>query len=218
MECPYKVLGLTNNKDASALEVKAAYRELVLRYHPDKFANATAEEQVRAKAKFQQVAAAFETLGDRSRRQTYDLRGYHGQHKGGGGGGYDPYQGYSWNSKKAYYKEPYWHNFTNRNHSQANGHYNNSGWFSLRSFFQPLRNLSKLRLRGSEVAIALFGMAVLGGASLIGSGTDFSQDPLTSLWNRNNRGKLYKDMAEGKTTTTGRRRRRRKKEEAAAKD
>ena len=81
-ECPYKVLGLTNKRDASASEVKAAYRELVLRYHPDKFANATAEEQSRAKAKFQQVAAAFETLGDRSRRQRYDLHGHPGQHKG----------------------------------------------------------------------------------------------------------------------------------------
>ena len=215
MECPYKVLGLTNNKGASASEVKAAYRELALRYHPDKFANASAEEQGRAKAKFQQVSAAFETLGDRSRRQTYDLRGYPGQHRGGGGGGggYDPYQGYSWNTKKAYYKEPYWHNFTNRSHGQ----YGN-GWFGLRSFFQPLRNLSKLRLSGSEVAIAIFGMAVLGGATLIGPGTDFSQDPLTSMWNRHNRGKLYKDIEGETTTTTRRRRRRRKKEEAATKD
>jgi len=210
-ECPYKVLGLTNKRDASASEVKAAYRELVLRYHPDKFANATAEEQSRAKAKFQQVAAAFETLGDRSRRQRYDLHGHPGQHKGGGGGGYDPYQGYTWN-RKAYYKEPYWYRFTKSKREAGSGSGSNF-FFSLRSFFSPLRNLSRLRLQRNEVGVLIFGLFVLGGAgSLFGTGSDLSEDPLTSMWNRHNKGKLYKD-AVAKKSQEGQERRKKTKEQ-----
>ena len=37
MENPYKVLGVREN--ASEAEVKAAYKELVKKYHPDKYVN-----------------------------------------------------------------------------------------------------------------------------------------------------------------------------------
>ncbi|MEB3332337.1 MAG: J domain-containing protein [Synechococcaceae cyanobacterium] len=60
---PYQVLGLT--PAASATEIKAAYRALVKRHHPDAGGDAGA---MRA------VNAAWEVLGDGERRRQHDLR------------------------------------------------------------------------------------------------------------------------------------------------
>ena len=56
MACPYETLGV--RIDSKPKEIKDAYRSLVLKYHPDKYANASAQEQVYAKRKFQQIAEA----------------------------------------------------------------------------------------------------------------------------------------------------------------
>ena len=63
----YQVLGVAPT--ASAADVKRAYRQLVVRYHPDKHGgDATYEEQFRA------VAGAYRVLGDPGRRATYDFQ------------------------------------------------------------------------------------------------------------------------------------------------
>ncbi len=64
----YRVLGV--NRRASAAEIKAAYRDLAKRYHPDKNKDETAS------VRFQQVAEAYEVLSDADKRRTYDLGGY----------------------------------------------------------------------------------------------------------------------------------------------
>ena len=61
----YIVLGL--RREASADEVKRAYRRLARRYHPD--INPGDE---RAAAQFDQIVEAFETLSDPTRRARYD--------------------------------------------------------------------------------------------------------------------------------------------------
>lgn len=61
----YKVLGV--KKDASAAEIKKAYRALARTHHPDKNpGNATAE------AKFKEVSEAYDILSDEKRRKEYD--------------------------------------------------------------------------------------------------------------------------------------------------
>ena len=61
----YIVLGL--RREASADEIKRAYRRLARRYHPD--INPGDE---RAAAQFDQIVEAFETLSDPTRRARYD--------------------------------------------------------------------------------------------------------------------------------------------------
>jgi molecular chaperone DnaJ len=64
----YRILGI--EKDASDEEIKAAYRRLALKFHPDQnLGNALAEEQ------FQLLSKAYEVLGDGVTRSFYDRVG-----------------------------------------------------------------------------------------------------------------------------------------------
>lgn len=60
----YEVLGVA--KDASDTDIKRAYRQLSLQWHPDR--NSSPEAQ----SKFQEISAAYETLSDSQKRQIYD--------------------------------------------------------------------------------------------------------------------------------------------------
>lgn len=59
-ESDYKVLGTT--KDAEDAEVKKAYRQMAIRYHPDKVATMGEEYQKGAKEKFQRIQEAYENI------------------------------------------------------------------------------------------------------------------------------------------------------------
>src|SRR5258708_36185733 len=63
----YAILGL--QKIASADEIKAAYRKLARKYHPDVSKEKGAEE------KFKEVAEAYQTLKDPEKRAAYDQLG-----------------------------------------------------------------------------------------------------------------------------------------------
>ncbi|HWA97629.1 MAG TPA: DnaJ C-terminal domain-containing protein [Pirellulales bacterium] len=77
----YKTLGVS--RSASAEEIQKAYRDLARKYHPD-----LNPDDKTAKKKFQEVQAAFDVLGDQSKREMYDRYGSSfesaGQHPGGG--------------------------------------------------------------------------------------------------------------------------------------
>jgi DnaJ-class molecular chaperone len=62
----YTVLGISEN--ATPDEIKKAYRQLSLKYHPDKN-----QGSLEAITKFQQLNEAYETLSDPEKRQQYDL-------------------------------------------------------------------------------------------------------------------------------------------------
>jgi len=64
----YEVLGV--NKSASAEELKKAYRQLALKYHPDRNKAADAAE------KFKEISEAYEVLANPEKRQTYDQFGH----------------------------------------------------------------------------------------------------------------------------------------------
>ena len=64
----YQVLGV--GKTATPEEIKAAYRKLARKYHPDLNPN-----DATAKAKFQQLNEANEVLSDAEKRRKYDQYG-----------------------------------------------------------------------------------------------------------------------------------------------
>lgn len=74
----YEVLGV--DKNASADEIKKAYRKKAIQYHPDK--NPGDKE---AEEKFKEAAEAYEVLSDPQKRQRYDQFGFQGV---GGAAGY----------------------------------------------------------------------------------------------------------------------------------
>ena len=67
----YEVLGV--GKNASADEIKRAYRRMAMKYHPDK--NPDNKE---AEGKFKECAEAYEVLSDPDKRQRYDQFGHEG--------------------------------------------------------------------------------------------------------------------------------------------
>lgn len=74
----YEILGVSKN--ASEAELKKAYRQLALKYHPDKNPN-----NKEAEDKFKEAAEAYEVLSDSEKRQRYDQFGHDGLRGGAGG-------------------------------------------------------------------------------------------------------------------------------------
>ena len=78
----YEILGV--KRDATAAEIKSAYRKLARKYHPD--VNKTKE----AEAKFKEINEAYEVLGDKAKRERYDSLGSNWQ----GGAEFTPPPGF----------------------------------------------------------------------------------------------------------------------------
>ncbi|KAI5185861.1 DnaJ-like protein subfamily B member 4 [Nematocida homosporus] len=69
----YKVLGV--DKKASNTEIKAAYKKLAMKYHPDRHIKKSEAEQKKMQECFKEVNNAYEVLSDKDRRSLYDLTG-----------------------------------------------------------------------------------------------------------------------------------------------
>jgi molecular chaperone DnaJ len=76
----YEVLGVS--RDASADDIKKAYRKLAMKYHPDKnTGNKEAEE------KFKDINEAYQILSDEEKKEQFDRYGTTDPNGGGFGGG-----------------------------------------------------------------------------------------------------------------------------------
>lgn len=75
----YEILGISKN--ASAAEIKKAYRKKAIAYHPDKNPGDKEAEEM-----FKKAAEAYEVLGDPDKKAKYDQYG-HAAFEGGGFGG-----------------------------------------------------------------------------------------------------------------------------------
>jgi molecular chaperone DnaJ len=88
----YELLGVS--RDASADEIKKAYRKKAVQFHPDKHKGDKGME-----AKFKEVSEAYEVLKDADKRAAYDRYGHAAFEQGGagmrggagGGGFHDPF-------------------------------------------------------------------------------------------------------------------------------
>lgn len=78
----YEVLGV--NRDASADEIKKAFRKLAVKYHPDK----NPDNKEEAGEKFKESAEAYEILSDQDKRARYDRFGHAGVQSSAAGGGF----------------------------------------------------------------------------------------------------------------------------------
>ncbi len=78
----YELLGV--QRDASADDIKKAYRKMAMKYHPDRNAG---DEQ--AAEMFKEVSEAYEVLSDQTKRQRYDQFGHDGVKSAFGPGGFD---------------------------------------------------------------------------------------------------------------------------------
>lgn len=58
--------------DATAEELRKAYRKAALRWHPDKQADSDAAQRAAAENRWEQVAAAWAVLSDEDLRAAYD--------------------------------------------------------------------------------------------------------------------------------------------------
>ena len=61
----YKILGVS--EDADAKEIKAKYRKLAMKYHPDRN-----PDDKKAEEMFKTISEAYEILGDENKRKEYD--------------------------------------------------------------------------------------------------------------------------------------------------
>lgn len=74
----YQLLGVP--RDASAEEIKKAYRKLAMQYHPDR------NREEGAEARFKEIVEAYEVLRDPEQRAAYDRYGKAGLGTGAAGG------------------------------------------------------------------------------------------------------------------------------------
>jgi molecular chaperone DnaJ len=66
----YEVLGVP--RDADTKVIKDAFRQLALKYHPDR------NKEPGASDRFKEIAEAYAVLSDPKKRAEYDARGYAG--------------------------------------------------------------------------------------------------------------------------------------------
>lgn len=89
----YKLLGVS--RDASAAEIKKAFRKLARKYHPD-----VNPGDKKAEKRFKEISDAYQILSDKQKRAQYDQfgAGFFNSGRGANPGGGNPFQGFDFES------------------------------------------------------------------------------------------------------------------------
>jgi len=134
----YEVLGV--QKNATADEIKKAYRKLAIKYHPDKNPGDKAAEE-----KFKEAAEAYEVLSNEEKRQRYDQFGHSmgPQGFGGGQGGFYSAGGMSMEDIFANFGDIF------------GGHFNFGGGFGGATGGRQSRRRQRPQRRGSDLRITV---------------------------------------------------------------
>ena len=105
----YADLGVS--KDATADEIKKAYRKLAFKYHPDQNPGDKVAEE-----KFKKITAAYDVLGDEEKRRQYDNGGFNPFEQAYSSNQSGTYQQWAGNYQNAY--GDFWSWFTNASSAQ----------------------------------------------------------------------------------------------------
>ncbi len=134
----YEVLGV--EKNASADEIKKAYRKLAIKYHPDKNPGDKAAEE-----RFKEAAEAYEVLSNDEKRQRYDQFGHSMGPQGFGGsqGGYYSAGGMSMEDIFSQFGDIF------------GGHFNFGGGFGGATGGRSSHRRQKPQRRGSDLRITV---------------------------------------------------------------
>lgn len=131
----YDILGVSKN--ATADEIKKAYRTLAFKYHPDRNqGNPEAEE------KFKQISAAYDVLGDEAKRRQYDMGSYSNSYSTAGSQTQQQYQRqYQYTYSNPFGEENFWEwfngaQFRSRNQQTQNS-YGNYSQYNYRQEEEP---------------------------------------------------------------------------------
>lgn len=82
----YEILGVP--RSASKNEIKAAYKKIALKYHPDRLHGKSDSEKQAAESKFKEASEAYSVLSNEQKRQSYDNFGDHNA------AGHNPFEGF----------------------------------------------------------------------------------------------------------------------------
>jgi chaperone protein DnaJ len=80
----YQILGVP--RDADEKKIKKAYKELALKWHPDR----NIDNKTEAEEKFKNISKAYAVLNDPEKKRLYDLGGEEAVQQGGAGPGINP--------------------------------------------------------------------------------------------------------------------------------
>ncbi len=151
MEDLYSILEVS--REASADEIKKAYRNLAFKYHPDRNAG-----DKNAEEKFKQINEAYSVLGDETKRRQYDMYGSsdnswrtQNQSQNYGNGTYGRYSNGTYGSYNSNYgnsSDPFWEFFNSDSYANETEH--NTYTWTTRST-QRMTRQDGLRMLGRNV-------------------------------------------------------------------
>jgi curved DNA-binding protein len=138
----YKILGV--DRKASADEIRATYRKLAMKYHPDKNPG-----DKKAEDRFKEINEAYQVLGDDSKRAKYDQLGSAYTNFRGRGGNPTDFQWDDWFNQNASQRG---RTYTNMDDAFGGGNVNSFSDFFRMMFGESMRSSVRNSVSGYEQA------------------------------------------------------------------